>query len=556
MLGAEHYNMGRVRRFGSLTDELKPAFNDAEVTVEAARCLECGGPLALPPCTLACPAGVDVPGFVGAIARGDFSGAARTIFAANVLGGSCARVCPVEELCEGACVLARAGRYPVRIGRLQRYAADRALARPSEPKGWVPNGRRVAVIGAGPAGLACAAELAALGYAVTVYDAREASGGLIRYAIAPYRQVADPLPQEADRIATLGVRFVMGFAVDRPDRLLQIENGADAVFLGVGLGKDLDGGYAGSDLPGVWPSLEFIEQLKTGTPPDIGRRVAVIGCGNTAIDAAREALRLGASHVSILYRRTEAEMPAYAHEYREALDEGVEFRWLTNPVRFVGRGRLRGVECERMRLGAPDASGRARPEPIPNSTITIPVDTAIVAIGQAPRTDFFGWIPGLELDRGKIRIDPATGRTTNPKYFSGGDAVNGGATAVAAVGAGKRAAWGIHRALTGLPHEIAVSPMTPPPPIEAGSVWRYEQGDAALTVNRSWCKACDLCVQVCPTRILALDASGRIMVSDISRCIFCGLCALRCPDYVFVLERAGAPLVVSPGALLGALHDA
>jgi dihydropyrimidine dehydrogenase (NAD+) subunit PreT len=551
--------MGRARRLGSLADELKPALADVQVTVEAGRCLECGGPLAPPPCTLACPAGVDVPGFVGAIARGDISGAARTIFAANILGGSCARVCPVEELCEGACVLARAGRYPVRIGRLQRYAADRALAQQPEPQEQVPNGRRVAVIGAGPAGLACAAELAALGYVVTVYEAREASGGLIRYAIAPYRQIADPLPQEAGRIAALGVRFVMGFSVDRPDRLLQIENGADAVFLGVGLGKDLDGGYSGSDLPGVWPSLEFIEQLKTGIPPVVGRRVAVIGCGNTAIDAAREALRLGASHVSILYRRTVAEMPAYAHEYREAVDEGVEFRWLTNPVSFVGHGRLRGVECERMRLGAPDTSGRARPEPIPNSTFTIPVDTAIVAIGQAPRADFLACIPGIELDRGKIRIDPTTGRTTNPKYFAGGDAVNGGATAVAAVGAGKRAAWGIHRALTGLPPAIAA--LAPPPalPVETGEVWRYEQRDAALIVNRAWCKGCDLCVQVCPTRILSLDRSGRIAVSDISHCIFCGLCALRCPDYVFVLERAEEPLEAiagSPGADFGDFHDA
>ncbi|HET9709795.1 MAG TPA: FAD-dependent oxidoreductase [Gemmatimonadales bacterium] len=547
--------MGRVRRFGSLTDELKPALADMQVTVEAGRCLECGGPLASPPCTLACPAGVDVPGFVGAIVRGDLAGAASTIFAANILGGSCARVCPVEELCEGACVLARAGRYPVRIGRLQRYAMDWALAQSPEPQGRVPNGRHVAVIGAGPAGLACAAELAALGYAVTVYEAREASGGLIRYAIAPYRQIADPLPQEFERIAALGVRFVMGFAVDRPERLLQIENGADAVFLGVGLGKDLDGGYGGADLPGVWPSLEFIEQLKTGTPPAVGRRVAVIGCGNTAIDAAREALRLGAAHVSILYRRTQAEMPAYAHEYREAVEEGVEFRWLTNPVRFVGRGRLRGVECERMRLGAPDASGRARPEPIPGSTITIPVDTAIVAIGQVPRAEFLGWIPGLALDRGKIRIDPATGRTANPKYFAGGDAVNGGATAVAAVGAGKRAAWGIHRALSGLPTEVPAPPPATAPPVEAGPVWRYEQADAALIVNRMWCKACDLCVEVCPTGILALDASERITVSDISRCIFCGLCALRCPDYVFVLERAGAPLADSTAAVLGDLHD-
>ncbi len=434
---------------GALFAALRPPLGETLALVEAQRCLECGGPAAPAPCVLACPADVDVPAFVTAIAQGDPIEAARIIFAENLLGGSCARVCPVEELCEGACVLDKAGRRPLDIARLQRFATDQALSRGlGFRRAARATGKRVAVIGAGPAGLVCSGELAALGYAVTVYDARPDFGGLIRYAIAPYRQVREPLPEEVERIAELGVEFRMSCAVDRPERLRDIEREADAVFLGIGLGADLDARYPGDDLPGVWNSLPFIEAIKLGRPLWLGPRVVVIGGGNTAIDVAREALRAGASDVMVVYRRTEAEMPAYRHEVAEAREEGVRFQWLAEPLRFLGNGRLDRVECQRMRLGQPDRSGRRRPEPVPASEFVLPADAVIKALGQARRTQFLGWIEGLRLENGLIVIDPATGRTTNPKYFAGGDAVNGGDTAVAAVRAGKVAALGIHRYLS------------------------------------------------------------------------------------------------------------
>jgi len=217
--------------------------------------------------------------------------------------------------------------------------------------------------------------------------------------------------------------------------------------LAVGMGADADVSYPGDGLPGVWESLPFIEAIKTGQLPDVGDSVAVIGGGNTAIDVAREALRLGAGDVTLVYRRTVDEMPAYPHEVAEARHEGVQIEWLTLPVRFVGRQRLEGVECRRARLGDPDESGRRRPEEIPGSEFTIPCDTAVKAIGQQPRNEFLGWIAGLELRGGHIVVDPVTGRTTNPKYFAAGDACNGGATVVEAVRGAKIAARGVHKAL-------------------------------------------------------------------------------------------------------------
>ena len=357
---------------------------------------------------------------------------------------------PLELLCEGACVLEHEGRPPIEIARLQRFAADRALEaalplRRRAARTWF----RVAVIGAGPAGIACAGELAALGYTVTVYDARPEPGGLVRYAIAPYRQLCDPLPLEARLVAQLGVSFELGIAIDTPAALAAVEAFNEAVVLTVGLGADTDAGLAGSNLPGVWDSLPFIEALKTGEPPDVGAAVAVIGGGNTAIDVAREAVRLGAEPVTIVYRRTEAEMPAYPHEVEEARAEGVELLWLTAPVRFVGEERLEAVECRSMRLGEPDASGRRRPVPVPASEFLLPADTAVNAIGQEPRAEFLGWIEGLEMDRGRPKIEPETGRTTNPKFFAAGDAVNGGATVVEAVRGAKIAARGVHVWLAG-----------------------------------------------------------------------------------------------------------
>jgi glutamate synthase (NADPH/NADH) small chain len=424
--------------------ELNPPLGRGEAVVEADRCLQCGGPYAPAPCAVACPAGVDVASFVADIADEDPDSAAKTIFAENLLGGTCARVCPVELLCEGACVLIHEGRKPIEIGRLQRFAADHALAtgvalRRRAPHNWF----RVAVIGAGPAGLVCAGELAALGYTVTVYDERAEPGGLVRFAIAPYRQLSEPLPEEARVLSDLGVSFELGIAIDTPYALAAIAAFNDAVVLTVGMGADADVALPGRDLPGVWDSLPFIEALKTGHAPDVGDAVAVIGGGNTAIDVAREAVRLGASDVTLVYRRTRAEMPAYAHEVQEAHEEGVAFLWLTAPIRFVGDERLEAVECRSMRLGEPDGSGRRRPVAIPGTEFLLRADTAVNAIGQRPREELFGLMEGLELERGRPKVDPETGQTTNAKFFAAGDAVNGGATVVEAVREAKIAARGV-----------------------------------------------------------------------------------------------------------------
>ncbi len=425
-------------------EELRPPLSQEDALVEADRCLECGGPYAPAPCTVACPADIDVPGFIARIAAGRTGAAAQTILAENLLGGTCARVCPVEVLCVGACVLPHDGRPPIAIAQLQRFAMDEALgpdllARPRS----APTGRRVAVIGAGPAGLVCAGELAALGHRVTVYDEREEVGGLVRYAIAPYRIDASPLPAERHMLEAIGVELRLGTRIDSREALDAITRDADAVFLGVGMGADADVHYPGEELPGVWDSLPFIEALKTGHPPAVGRRVAVIGGGNTAIDIAREAVRLGAEQVTMIYRRTRPDMPAYAFEVDEAEAEGVAFQWLAAPVRFVGERRLEGVECRLQSLGQPDESGRRRPQPLEGSEFVLPADTAVRAIGQRPRSELADWIDGLELADGTVPVDPGPGQTANPRFFAGGDVINGGASVVEAVRDAKQAARGI-----------------------------------------------------------------------------------------------------------------
>jgi len=424
--------------------ELRPPLTEGEALLEADRCLECGGPYAEAPCVTACPANVDVPAFVAALARGERDAAAATIFAENLLGGTCARVCPVETLCEGACLLAHEGRRPIEIARLQRFATDGALAadtplRRSRPRNWYS----VAVLGAGPAGLVCAGELAARGFDVTVYDERVEGGGLARFAIAPYRLQQDPLPQELRALAHLGVKFELGLSIDTRDALAYIESFNDAIVLAVGMGDDAEVAYDGDSLPGVWNSLPFIESMKNGVPPDVGDSVVVIGGGNTAVDVAREARMLGARRVTMLYRRTRAEMPAYAHEIDEALEEGIEIEWLTVPLGFLGDDSLVGVVCRSCRLGSPDETGRRRPEEMPGTEFVLPAETAVKAIGQRNRAELFSLIEGLELDRGRPKIDPETGQTTNPKYFAAGDVTNGGATVVEAVRAAKVAARGI-----------------------------------------------------------------------------------------------------------------
>jgi dihydropyrimidine dehydrogenase (NAD+) subunit PreT len=428
----------------SVFEELRPPMNESEALLEADRCLECGGPYAPAPCVTACPANVDVPAFVGALARGDHETAAATIFAENLLGGTCARVCPVETLCEAACLLVHEGRRPLEIARLQRFETDAALVadrplRRARPRNWYS----VAVIGAGPAGLVCAGELAARGFDVTVYDERVEGGGLARFAIAPYRLQQEPLPEELRALTHLGVKFELGVAIDTRDALAYIESFNDAVVLAVGMGADADVTYPGDSLPGVWNSLPFIEAIKDGAPLEVGESVVVIGGGNTAVDVAREARMLGAPAVTMVYRRTKAEMPAYAHEIEEALEEGIQIEWLTVPLGFVGSQALTGVECRRCRLGEPDESGRRRPEELPGTEFVLAADTVVKAIGQRNRTELFELIDGLELERGRPKIESETGQTTNPKYFAAGDVTNGGATVVEAVRAGKVAAAGV-----------------------------------------------------------------------------------------------------------------
>ncbi len=416
-----------------LSSELRPALGGREALLEADRCLECGGAHAAAPCVVACPAEIDVPGFVGALAAADPELAARTIFAENLLGATCSRVCPVEVLCEGACVLLSEGQRPVEVARLQRVATDWALAHELDPRERRPRtGRRFAVIGAGPAGLASAGELAASGHDVTVFDERAEVGGLARFAIAPYRLEHKPLPAEARMLERLGVAFQLDTAIDSPAALRTLEAEYDAIVLAVGLGEDSEIDCPGDHLEGILQSLEFIEALKSGQTLAVGPNVVVVGGGNTAVDVAREALRLGAEQATIVYRRGEAEMPAYPHEVEEAREEGVEVRFLAAPTRFFGYRQVEAVECRQLRLGEPDESGRRRPVEIPGTEFLLPAETVVLAIGQQPRRELFSWIEGLVLDGSRVEVDPATGRTGNPKYYAAGD-LTGGATVVDAV---------------------------------------------------------------------------------------------------------------------------
>lgn len=438
-----------MRTVSLIYQEIHPPLQAWEARVESDRCLECGGPYAPAPCIAACPARVPVPQFIRAIKEGRPDEAARLIFEANILGGSCARVCPVEELCEGACVLTKEGRRAVAIGRLQRYATDVALqhnynffTRPI----WKM--QSVGVIGGGAAGLACAAELARLGYEAVVYESQSEPGGLITSAIAPYKQLKDPLPAEVAMIERLGVKVHYELTVGKGKDISveELERQYAAIFLGIGLGADVKALLPGEELWGVWDSLDFIKHIKRGDPPKIGSTVAVIGGGNTAIDVAREAVRLGAKNVMVLYRRTEEQMPAFKHEVKAARKEGVHFYWLTAPQSLIGDGKVRQIKCVHMKLGAPDKSGRPAPEPVPGTEFTLEVDTVIKAIGQEKRTEFFKEL-GLELEGGLVKVNERF-QTSREKYFAGGDCVNGGATVVEAVRHGKAAAQEIDKFLS------------------------------------------------------------------------------------------------------------
>ncbi|MGA2136032.1 MAG: NAD(P)-dependent oxidoreductase [Bryobacteraceae bacterium] len=427
------------RQFAESFAEIHPPLGSREALVEANRCLYCFDA----PCSNACPTHIDVPGFIKRIASGNLGGSARTILDANILGLSCARVCPVDVLCEGACVMHRYNQRPIEIGRLQRHAMDHFYA--GDARLPVPAGRpgRAVCIGAGPASLACAANLRQRGFAVTIFDGRPLAGGLNTYGVAEYKLRPSDSLREVELVRSLGVEFRLGAEIGGELRIKELEDQFDAVFLGVGLGRTQPLGIPGERLPGVVDALRFIADYKTQRNTKVGHIVSIIGGGNTAIDAATAALRLGAEEVHVLYRRSEAEMPAFQFEYDMARQEGVRFHWLTQPIAIHGPEIVAYVECVRMELGPPDRRGRHQPQPIEGSNFRLFCDMVIPSIGQSRLLDFLSQFRDVELSGGCVVVDPATGQTSNPRYFAGGDCVNGGREVVDAVADGKRAAAGI-----------------------------------------------------------------------------------------------------------------
>ena len=424
------------RNFADIT----PALTRQQALLEGARCLFCYDA----PCIQACPTRIDVPSFIKKILTGNLKGSARVILGANILGQSCGRVCPTEVLCEGACVLNREGAKPIEIGRLQRYAVDYVLENnvPVLHAG-VPNKRRVACIGSGPASLGCASELAQRGYEIVIYDKNRWAGGLNTYGIAAYKTRAHESVREAKLVEELGVKIQQGVEVGKDVSLAELEKKFDAIFIGAGLGETWGLDLPGEDLHGACGAIDFIERTKKEPFPkvEVGRRVAVIGAGNTAVDVATAARRLGAEWVAMVYRRGEREMPAFKYERELAQKDGVIFLWNTQPVRIVGNSAVEGLECIRTRLHGDGR--RARVEPIPGTEFTLPVDMVVRALGQQPVLELVRTISGIVIKDDCVVVDTETGQTGNPKYFAGGDCVNGGKEVVDAVAEGMKAAKGI-----------------------------------------------------------------------------------------------------------------
>lgn len=415
--------------------DMHPPFSAMAAAVEANRCLFCFDA----PCTIACPTHIDVPRFIKKIATGNVEGSAATILDANILGASCARACPVQVLCQGACVLNHAHEQPIEIGRLQRFAMD-ALHASGAPLPFTPGldtGRHVALIGGGPASLACAAELRRRGVRATIYDARPLPGGLNTYGIAEYKLPLRESLREIDLLSQLGVEFCFNTTVDAA-MLQELESKHDAMFLGLGLGAIHRLGVAGESLPGVMDALELIAGYKSGELTEVSGPVAVVGAGNTAIDAAIAAVRLGANEVYMIYRRGPEQMSAFAFEYEHARLEGVRFLWHMQPVAITGTDRVSAIEMLPM-----EESADGSLVPREGQRVPLPVNTVVLAIGQATHSELvaggLGKPAKVKLERGRVLVDRATGQTSNPKYFAGGDCTNGGREVVDAVADGKRA---------------------------------------------------------------------------------------------------------------------
>jgi dihydropyrimidine dehydrogenase (NAD+) subunit PreT len=415
-------------RFG----ELKPALTAQAAVIEADRCLNCFDA----PCTGACPTHIDVPGFIKRIASGNLRGSALRILDANILGASCARVCPVDVLCEGACVMVRQNHKPIQIALLQRRAMDAFWASGETPPAKAAGSTmlRVACIGGGPASLACAAELCRAGARATVIERRDLPGGLNTYGVAEYKLRAADSVREVEMIRRLGVEFRCGVEVDSPAALEALEAEFDFIFLGLGLGAMQRLNVPGEDAKGVMNALELIAAYKTGHLRELHGTVVVVGAGNTAIDAANAARRLGAGTVYMLYRRSEQEMSAFEFEYEHAKQEGVQFLWRRLPVAIQpdadGRLLLETVQVRQ---------ADRKLEIVPDSEATIDCDLIVPAIGQSPLTEMLEKLRGVEVRDGRIVADRETGLTGNPRYFAGGDCVNGGREVVDAVAGGKRA---------------------------------------------------------------------------------------------------------------------
>ena len=428
---------------------------------EASRCMQC----AAKPCMQGCPVAVNIPGFLAKAAEGDFAGALAIIRETSLLPAVCGRVCPQEKQCQKFCTMGKLLKdvdKAVAIGRVERFVADFARenkagaqkATPSAPR----TGKRVAVIGSGPASITCAADCARAGHDVTIFEAFHKAGGVLVYGIPEFRLPKAIVKEEIDGLKALGVKFEMNFVIGRTRKLrdLMVKDGFDAVFVGTGAGLPKFMNIEGENLVGVFSANEYLTRANLmkaydegghDTPFWHGKRVAVLGGGNVAMDASRMALRLGAEKVYLIYRRSEAEMPARKEEVHHAKEEGVEFLMLQNAKRVIGdeQGRVSGLECLKYELGEPDASGRRSPVAIPGSEFTLDVDTVVVAVGNASNPLIPTTTEGLEINkRGNIVVDPETNMTSIPGVFAGGDIVLGAATVILAMGEGRRAAAGIN----------------------------------------------------------------------------------------------------------------
>ena len=435
----------RARNF----DEVPYGYTPEEAIAEAQRCLQCKKPS----CVKGCPVEVDIPGFVSQIAQGAFLEAMKIMKRTNVLPAVCGRVCPQETQCEGQCVLGKK-MQPVAIGNLERFIADWE----AEQKECVmceklpPTGKKVAVVGAGPAGLTVAGDCLKQGHEVTIFEALHKPGGVLAYGIPEFRLPKAIVQREVDFICSTGARLKLDYVVGMTKTVDELLTEFDAVFIGTGAGRPWFMNIPGENALGVYSANEYLTRSNLmkaylfpeyDTPIVRGKHVATVGGGNVAMDSARTALRLGAEKSMIIYRRSKDEMPARAAEIHHAEQEGIEFRFLTNPVRYITdeQGWVKEVECLRMELGEPDASGRRRPVPVEGSEFRTPVDTVVVAIGNGPNPLIPQTTPGLEISkRGTIVADPKTGRTSKKGVFAGGDIVIGAATVILAMGAGRLAA--------------------------------------------------------------------------------------------------------------------